>query len=155
LPVVDERNVYFVSLDNVLRALSQRSGVQQWARPLPIRPTRGPVATGSSLIVTGVAPTLRAYRTVDGAPAGDMATSGELAAPTHPLTGLSVPSFIVVTRTLATGATAIRFDRRIEPIPTAVVPLANPVALPPLPAEFAQPPASDEPSSAAPPSEKP
>ena len=59
VPVVDERNVYFVSLDNVLRALSRKSGVQQWVRLLPLRPTRGPLRIDRTLIVSGIAPTLR------------------------------------------------------------------------------------------------
>ena len=58
VPVVDERNIYFVSLDNVLRALSRRTGVQQWARLLPLRPTRGPLKVDPTIIVSGVAPAL-------------------------------------------------------------------------------------------------
>ena len=60
IPVVDERHVYFVSLDNALRALSRKSGVQRWLRLLPLRPTRGPLEVGGTLIVSGIAPMLRA-----------------------------------------------------------------------------------------------
>ena len=66
VPVADERNIYFVSLDNVLRALSRRTGVQRWARLLPIRPTRGPQKVEPALIVSGIAPTLRAYNMATG-----------------------------------------------------------------------------------------
>jgi len=40
-PVVDAQRVYFVSFDNVLRALDKNIGNQRWKRPLSIRPTRG------------------------------------------------------------------------------------------------------------------
>ena len=46
--VTDGDRVYFVALDNVLRALDHKSGVQQWMRPLPIRPAWAPVLIGST-----------------------------------------------------------------------------------------------------------
>ena len=42
LPVADERTVYFVSFDNVLRGLNRSSGVQRWKSPLPFRPSLRP-----------------------------------------------------------------------------------------------------------------
>ena len=81
VPVVDDARVYFVSLDNVLRALDRESGAQRWKRALPLRPTRGPVAAGATLLVSGLSPTLRAFNMKDGAPAGEVAGGGELAAP--------------------------------------------------------------------------
>ena len=71
-PVVDERRVYFVSFDNILRALDRRSGAQRWKRPLPFRPITGPLMAGEMVIVTGVAPPLNAYLTKDGTPGGDV-----------------------------------------------------------------------------------
>jgi outer membrane protein assembly factor BamB len=117
VPVVDERNVYFVSLDNVLRALSRKSGVQQWARLLPLRPTRGPLKVDRSLIVSGVAPTVRAYNIKDGTPAGDLPAEGELAGAPHavPNPPGAAPRLLVVTRDIATGATATLLTRRLEP----------------------------------------
>ena len=41
MPVADDRYVYFVALDNVLRAINLISGGQQWMRPLPFRPAGG------------------------------------------------------------------------------------------------------------------
>jgi len=66
-PIADEHRVYFVALDNVLRALDLGSGVQQWMRPLPIRPITGPVRSGSTIVVTAQAALLRAYDAKDGA----------------------------------------------------------------------------------------
>jgi hypothetical protein len=117
LPVVDDRNVYFVSMDNVLRALSRRSGVQQWVRLLSLRPTRGPLAVGRVLIVSGIAQSLPAYNMSDGSPAGELPAAGELAAAPavvrHSTTGL--PQVLVVTRDLVRGATATLFSRQLDP----------------------------------------
>ena len=117
LPVVDDRNVYFVSMDNVLRALSRRSGVQQWVRLLSLRPTRGPLAIGRILIVSGIAQSLPAYNMSDGTPAGELPAAGELAAAPAVVgnspTGL--PQVLVFTRDLARGATATLIARQIDP----------------------------------------
>ena len=136
VPAVDEHRVYFVSLDNVLRALSRKSGVQQWARPLPIRPTRGPLAIGGALVVSGVAPTLRAFNVTDGRPAGDVAVPGELAGSPYavPTPPGSLPQVVVVAHDIAKGATVTLFARQLEPalIPNTSVPsFLKPVALEP------------------------
>jgi outer membrane protein assembly factor BamB len=83
-PVADERYVYFVALDNVLRAMNLVSGGQHWMRPLPIRPAWGAVKAGSTIVVAGQATTLRAYNIKDGVAAGTVtgvATEPEAAAP--------------------------------------------------------------------------
>ena len=54
--VVDARRVYFVSFDNILRALDRRSGAQRWKRPLPFRPLTGPLMAGATIITSGVTP---------------------------------------------------------------------------------------------------
>lgn len=89
MPVIDSRRVYFVALDNVLRAHDRKSGTMVWKKVLPMRPSAGPLMSGSTLLVAGVAAEVRAYGTLDGQPAGDFAlkgTQGEeltLAAPPH------------------------------------------------------------------------
>jgi len=114
IPVVDDRNVYFVSLDNVLRALSRTTGVQRWFRPLPLRPTAGPIKAGGTLIVPGLAPTLPAYDVKDGAPAGGLsAGDGDTAALvrliSHDTTEL--PGVVIVTRNVK-GVTATLVTRQ-------------------------------------------
>ena len=71
-PVADERYVYFVALDNVLRAMNMVSGGQQWMRPLPIRPAWGPVKAGSTIVVAGQAAALRAFNIKDGVATGTL-----------------------------------------------------------------------------------
>lgn len=123
LPSADERAVYFVSKDNVLRALNRRSGNQLWKRGLPLRPSGGPVRLADTLIVSGVAPALRAFLAKDGAPAGDVSTEGELAAVPHAYEGATAPVLAVVTRTLARGAALTLVTRASEPPPTPAAPL--------------------------------
>lgn len=88
-PVLDERRVYFVGLDNVLRGHNRNNGTMQWRRVLPMRPFAGPILSGQTIIVAGVASELRAYSTVDGSPQGEMIVKGAeneeilLAAPPH------------------------------------------------------------------------
>ena len=127
VPVVDERNIYFVSLDNVLRALSRRTGVQQWARLLPLRPTRGPLKINQTIIVSGIAPTLRAYNMKDGTPAGELPAAGELAGPPYAVPGSSTgaPQLLVVRHDIGKGATATLLARQIDPPLSPFKPLPN------------------------------
>jgi outer membrane protein assembly factor BamB len=71
VPVLDEKRVYFVALDNVLRGHNRNSGSMLWKRVLPMRPFTGPLLSGETLIMAGVASELRAYSSIDGKPAGD------------------------------------------------------------------------------------
>ena len=68
-PVADERHVFFVALDNVLRAMDRKSGAQIWMRPLPVRPVGGVVLAGSTLVVAGLPAALRVFMAKDGVPA--------------------------------------------------------------------------------------
>jgi outer membrane protein assembly factor BamB len=130
LPVADERTVYFVSLDNVLRALNRHSGNQRWKRPLPLRPTGGPVKAAETLLVRGLSDKLPGYKVEDGTAAGDAATGGEVAAPPHVVTLPETygPVLIVVTRDIVKGATVTALASSIEPpLTPSVGVLPNPV----------------------------
>jgi outer membrane protein assembly factor BamB len=89
MPAIDARRVYFVSLDNVLRALDRRHGSVLWMKSLPMRPSSGPLLSGSTVIVAGVSSELHAFLSADGKPAGDLvlkSAEGQempLAAPPH------------------------------------------------------------------------
>lgn len=126
-PVADRRHVYFVSLDNVLRALDRNNGAQRWKRALPIRPTRGPVVAGDVLLVSGIAPDVPAYFAKDGTPAGSVAARGELATQPHVLMGPSLPEVVVVTRDLARGTLVRNLMRSVDPGDAAIAPLPNPI----------------------------
>jgi outer membrane protein assembly factor BamB len=133
MPIADARRVYFVAMDNILRALSQISGNQHWMRPLPFRPSTGPVKAGGTLVVAGQAPTLRGYNVADGTAAGEIQAPPEAAAPPHVFvdseTGL--PLLLYLTRELDKGATATLITRSLEPATTPLAPLPNVIAVTP------------------------
>jgi outer membrane protein assembly factor BamB len=132
-PVASDDRVFFVALDNVLRALDYKSGSQLWMRPLPIRPAWGPVLSGSTVVAAGLAPSLRAFDMKDGKPAGEVAASGEPAAPPHALIdpATKAPMLLTVTRDIAKGASAALSARAFEPAITPVAPLPNMVMIAP------------------------
>lgn len=114
-PVTDGSRVYFVSRDNVLRALDRKSGAQRWKRALPGRPTRGVVRAGDLLLVSGLAPKVSAFAMKDGSPAGDITSPGELAAPPFVTSVRGVPQVVLVSRDIATGTRVLAVRRLIDP----------------------------------------
>ena len=76
---VDDRHVYFVAMDHLLRALSRRSGNEQWHKGLPYRPAAGPVLIGTRVVVPGSADVpLPAFDARTGADAGRFAFPARL-----------------------------------------------------------------------------
>jgi outer membrane protein assembly factor BamB len=98
-PAIDEDHVYFLSLDNVLRALNRGNGTQAWYAPVPFRPSGGPVLNARLLLVSGLTE-VRAFQVTDGSDAGSIEVPEVLAAPPHFLAAgdALVSSFVVVTR---------------------------------------------------------
>jgi outer membrane protein assembly factor BamB len=141
--VVDNRLVYFVSFDNVLRALDKNTGNLRWKRPLPLRPTRGLVVMGANLIASGISPSATTFAMKDGTPLGSIAGPGELATAPHVVTGDGRPLVILVSRDLQKGTILRAVTRAIEPAVLPMTPLPNPVPPPvapePLPADEDQP----------------
>jgi outer membrane protein assembly factor BamB len=135
VPVFDEANVYFVSLDNVLRALNRKSGGQRWLRPLPFRPAWAPEKIGGTIVVAGQAASLRAYKIADGQSAGEVAASAEIAAAVHVVENPSstLPTLLIVTRDIAKGAAGVLVTRSIEPESSPIIPPNPPIPLPTLP----------------------
>jgi outer membrane protein assembly factor BamB len=132
-PVVDTRNVYFLALDNVLRALDRKSGGQRWKTSLPLRPTSGPSIANGTLIVSGLGPTMHGYNAKDGKAAGDIPVGADLAAPPylapHTLGGL--PMVIAVTQDIAKGSTVSAITRAIEPALAPLAPLPGVIPMGP------------------------
>jgi outer membrane protein assembly factor BamB len=132
-PVIDEHTVYFVALDNVLRALNRSSGVQRWKSALPVRPSTGPLKSLQTIVVAGAAPGLKAYSTKDGKAAGQMSTSSELSAPPYLLADAEqpFPILIVVTSDITGRATVTASTRTVEPQISPLAPLPNPIVVAP------------------------
>ena len=80
---VDLERVFFLSLDNALRALDRDSGVQKWRSVLGRRPRSGPVLIEGDVLVSGVSPELRAFDSASGKASNILVSPGELAAPPH------------------------------------------------------------------------
>jgi outer membrane protein assembly factor BamB len=129
-PIVDDHKVYFVSMDNVLRGLDRNNGAQRWKRALPLRPTRGLVRAGDALLVTGAAPKLSAFYLKDGAPAGEIAAAGELAAPAYVTESNGLPLVTLITHDIVKGIVVSAVIRSIEPANSPVSPLPNPTEVP-------------------------
>ncbi|MDE3154805.1 MAG: PQQ-binding-like beta-propeller repeat protein [Acidobacteriota bacterium] len=116
--VVDEKRVYFVSLDNLLRALDRHSGTLQWQAPLPVRPSSGPQLAGDQAIVTGVyPPVMPVFQLTDGKRTGTLQLSGELVGPPHVMPwGFTLgPTLIVSTRSLGQPARLLALARALDP----------------------------------------
>ena len=130
-PLVVEDNVYFVSLDNVLRALNRGHGVQQWMRPLPFRPPWPPIAALDAIVVIGSTLPARAYFLKDGTP-GDVLTTEKPVDIIAPLYTFEMPAafgpvIVVVTRAISGEASVTAVSRAIEPPPLlTIAPLPNP-----------------------------
>ena len=135
MPAADAGHVYFVSLDNVVRAMHPVSGAQLWFKPLPFRPAWGAVRAGSTVVVAGQTSSLRAFAVKDGAASGTIDAGGEVAAPMHVLQdpGSDLPMLIVTTRDVAKGAATRLVTRGVEPALAPVAPLPDLVTLSPGP----------------------
>ena len=123
-PRIDGEHVYFVALDNVVRAHDRRSGTQRWRKPLPLRPTSGPALVGPVLLVAGVSPEVRLFAPRSGESAGAYHAPGELAARPFLVPGLPATGTRLVVLTA---------DGRIVGLAAATGPSRGTLAFPPPP----------------------
>ena len=135
LPTADDRSVYFVSLDNVLRGLNQSNGVQQWKGALSFRPISGPLKWSETLVVAGTTPLLQAFSVRQGKSVGRYAVSSELSAPPYLFTDPKrvFPVLVTISSDIVGRATVTAATRDIEPEAAAMVPLPEVVAMSPMP----------------------
>jgi outer membrane protein assembly factor BamB len=108
--VTDERRVFFLSLDNVLRALDARHGAQRWKRLLPFRPIGAPTLVGETIVVAGQSARLLGFRVGDGAAVGQFDAAAELAAPPYAVTVDGGHDFVIVT-----NDALLRLKRSFDP----------------------------------------
>jgi outer membrane protein assembly factor BamB len=128
LPAADDQKVYFVSLDNVLRALDRSNGAERWHQGLPLRPDAGPVLAADVVLVSGIAPTVYSFLRENGASAGTIGEkTGELAAPPRVVPGPVLPAVLVASRDIAKGVQVRAFVRRVDPAAETIRPLPNAV----------------------------
>ena len=97
-PHADGKRVFYLALDNQLRALDRGNGHLRWKRPLPTRPAYGPLPFAESLLVAGLAAELDAYAPATGEPAWTVTAPDELAGPPLVVTGADgAPALLLVT----------------------------------------------------------
>ena len=75
----DESRIYFVAMDNFLRAVSRGSGNQRWKNGLAYRPTHGPVVMGGQVAVPGITGELIGFAASTGKSTGKLALSEKVA----------------------------------------------------------------------------
>ena len=78
-PAVDQKHVYFSSLDNMLWALNRTNGVQQWRQSLASRPTAGPRHVKDLLMQSVRSDQLSFFGPIDGTLYGRTPAPSELA----------------------------------------------------------------------------
>lgn len=66
----DGERVYFVALDNLVRAHNRDNGAQRWQHGLPFRPLSGPAAAGGVVLIAGGVADVRILNPLTGADAG-------------------------------------------------------------------------------------
>ena len=123
LPAVDEKRVYFSSLDNVLWALNRSNGVQQWRQPLPVRPSAGPRRAGDLLVLAGMSQDLSFFDPVTGVSYGRITAPSELAFP--PLI-VSSPDDELLLITVTGDGQLRALGRATGPLPVDLAALAMP-----------------------------
>lgn len=131
-PVVDATHIYYVSLDNMLRAIDRRSGNLRWKRTLTARATSGLRLVSDQLLVSGLAPAVRAHRVSDGRPAGNLEVKTDLLAAPPLLVPRLAPDYVFL---IAAGRDGSVFAFR----PTLSLPTTPLESLPGLPAEWTPP----------------
>ncbi len=67
-PAADATHVYFVALDNLLRAHDRKNGAYRWKKDLRYRPSAGPLLVGASVAVPGSVPSVQVFDARRGSP---------------------------------------------------------------------------------------
>ena len=140
---VDEAHVYFVSLDNLLRALDRGHGALKWQAPLSLRASTGPLPVDDLLLVAGISAEMRVYHAKDGKPAGQFAAADDLAAPPQVLPPREGVDFTLM---ILTRDGRVDVLERKTPPPTADTPAAAPSTGPATPGSSSAPPTAVPPS---------
>jgi outer membrane protein assembly factor BamB len=134
----DDDHVYFVALDNVLRALDRGNGALRWQTGLPYRPgPSGPVLIGSALIVPGDVTSVPVFAR-DGTTLPPVSLSSTLVGISNAVPGaFDYPVVAVITGDLEHPWVLTLLETSTEPPPIPILPLTvmPGVAIPIVPSE--------------------
>ncbi len=121
-PTADRDTVFFLALDNLLRAIDRSGGALRWRQVLLRRARFGPFMAGNLLFVSGLSTSIQAYGAGHGDPAGTFDAPKDLFAPVHLVPGLVDFDFLLIALTGEGDLVAIR-PKSIEPEPFALSPM--------------------------------
>lgn len=132
------RAVFLVALDNTLRRLDWRTGVQRWIRPLAFRPSAGPRIIGELVLVPTLGSELPLFLQRDGRPAGSLSLSADLAAPPIAVQTAAGPVIALVTGAESGPPRLHAVRRASDPplMPLTWLPGASPLEPPLAPLRF-------------------
>jgi len=121
-PVASASAVYFLALDNLVRALDREGGPLKWRQILVHRERFGPLRVADLLVVSGASPTIQAYDARSGTAAGSFDAPHDLKMmPVHLVPGLLERDFLLIAMTGEGELMAIR-PQSLQPEPFAVSP---------------------------------
>ncbi len=120
---VDEKNVYFVALDNTLRALDRGHGAVKWRKGLKYRPAEGPSIIRGGIVVPGAVATLAVFRPDDGAGLTDLTFPSTVVAISNVPGGGAPTLLAVVTGDLEHPWTLWLLEPSTDPPPIPIVDL--------------------------------
>lgn len=116
--VADDERIYFVAMDNLVRAVDRDNGNLEWMKPLPFRPAGGPLRAADVVFVPLVSADIATFTAATGAPTFTIRAAGELGgAPfLREMARPTAPRLIAISR----EGTLQGFAPRIDPVPEAV-----------------------------------
>ncbi len=114
----DDRHIYFVALDNVVRAVDRRSGNLRWSRPIASRAGSGPIRVANVLLVPFVSNAILALAPADGQVLFTIRLADELSGPPHLRRDTSPTAARLIT--MGRDGTLGGLAPRIEPPPAAL-----------------------------------
>jgi len=121
-PAVDDRRVFVVAYDHILRALDRRTGNLRWRRALPHRPAGAPLLVGATVLVPSLSTEIAGYDAATGAPRLTMAATSEVAGSIRFRVGGRVTGTRITA--VSTDGQLMAFAPRVEaaPVPLESVP---------------------------------
>jgi outer membrane protein assembly factor BamB len=114
-PTADDDRIFFVTLDNTVRALDRRNGHLSWRQGLPSRPAGPPLRIDGHVLVPLLSTEMRGYDAATGRQAFLLTAAGEAGASPHVRPGARATGAQLITITLDGRVQA--FGPRIEPAP--------------------------------------
>jgi outer membrane protein assembly factor BamB len=124
----DERHIYFVALDNVVRAVDRRSANLRWTRPVASRAGSGPIRLADVLLVPFVSNEILALSPADGKVLWTLQLADELSGPPHLRAAASPTSARLIT--IGRDGTLVGLAPRLEPAPAPIQALPGAAVIP-------------------------